>query len=308
MGIDDVSGNLGSMFFYLGTYFICWGTIYSFQFIAKKSSVNPYLFGALGCLLVFGVGWNFTKAPFWFQLFKPVPIVVLVIGIFVLITMNKERKSGQISNANLFNFVFIIFSLLLLLKIFLNPVPNYYTFGLLLPATLVVVKFIVYDLPGLVQEKCGTSLVFHMVSSALVLYLFCGFLLWSKVFYDIKGLKVGHGWDQVFAISPIFDGRDQQIKSALSLIEEEMGQNDNFVAFPSGAMLNYLTRRENPIGYTFVDPFAIDLFDEGSILNALQQSPPDYIIFVNIAFHQFENALLRKGICEVYLFLDHQKL
>jgi len=65
----------------------------------------------------------------------------------------------------------------------------------------------------------------------------------------------------------------------LERIEKIMGKNETFVAFPEGALYNYLARRDNPTPYYDFKPVPVEIW--GNLYFAsLKKFPPDYVLLV----------------------------
>ncbi|MFT5696093.1 MAG: hypothetical protein ACI9QQ_002073, partial [Myxococcota bacterium] len=50
---------------------------------------------------------------------------------------------------------------------------------------------------------------------------------------------------------------------------------------PEGVMLNYLSRRESPTRYINFMPPELSLYTSAAIIEAFEQSPPDYVLLVH---------------------------
>jgi hypothetical protein len=145
-----------------------------------------------------------------------------------------------------------------------------------------------FDLRNRVQLFSGYSYVYRAAAISLILIFFTGNLLYSNFFYGLKVFPIGKDKDQFYGFDPYFWKRGIITKITLDYINEEIDKEDDFVVFPRGVMLNYLSRRENKTGYTFLDPFAVDLLGEDKIINSLQTTRPTYIILVNWTFTEFD--------------------
>lgn len=73
-------------------------------------------------------------------------------------------------------------------------------------------------------------------------------------------------------------------KYALEVIDQKLEPEDEFVAFPTGSMLNYMSRRRSPIPTTKLNPVELLMTGESTVLNSLKNNNPDFIILVDHDF------------------------
>jgi len=78
------------------------------------------------------------------------------------------------------------------------------------------------------------------------------------------------------------------IRTALEAIDQNLGKNEAIATFPTGAFLNYLTRRDNPIHNIFYDPFVWSNIGESPVINSLKTQRPRYIILIARYFSGFK--------------------
>jgi hypothetical protein len=60
-----------------------------------------------------------------------------------------------------------------------------------------------------------------------------------------------------------------------------MGKGTNFVVFPQGAMLNFLTKRINPLPYNTFMRAEVAKYGEEEILRSFMEHKPDYVVLSN---------------------------
>lgn len=295
-GLHDIPGNIWNMVFYSMVYLLLFGSIFLLNHLSVKAPINRKLLGLFYSVTVFGIGLLCMQRFDWFHILKPLPLIML--GCCTLAAISLKSRDEKAWEQNLPLLVFTLFSSLLLLKVLLNAKVTHYGFGLIMPATLLFIKLVLYDLPLWVEKRCGTSGIYRAVSLTLILYFMTAHLLLSSNLYRLKVLPVGQGADQMVAYHPNFWKRDMMVRVALDFIDEEMDAGEGFVAFPKGAMLNYLSRRENTSGYLFLDPFAENLFGETAVLNSLKTQPPPYILFINWHFKEFAKPVFGKDFAQ----------
>ena len=67
----------------------------------------------------------------------------------------------------------------------------------------------------------------------------------------------------------------------LGQIERVMAPEDDFIMLPEGTLVNYLSRRKNPVKYTSFLPSDMTIYGEETILSAIRENPPDFVIFIS---------------------------
>jgi hypothetical protein len=110
---------------------------------ACEQSIRRYLVGssALICgLIALGV-FSIPNMP-WLSLGRPLPFFMLLFLVFLSIQIFKNRS--RIEPRIITQWVLVLFSLMLLMKILLNAHIYHYGFVLALPATLVMVVLLAY--------------------------------------------------------------------------------------------------------------------------------------------------------------------
>ncbi len=116
----------------------------------------------------------------------------------------------------------------------------------------------------------------------------------SYSFYRMKTFPIGEGRDRIYGYVPenldtgsLAFTREMAFKYALEVIAEEMGPEDTFVTLPESPMLNYLSRRANPIETIVFNSGVWVLTGEAPVLKSLQKKRPPYIVFVHRDFKHF---------------------
>ncbi len=172
----------------------------------------------------------------------------------------------------------VLFSLVLLMKTLLNSHIYHYGFALALPATLVMVVFLAYELPSRVKRALGDAGFYRSAMWTLILIV-VGTHAWITYrTYEMKNFPVGSGMDVVIDYHPAFTPRGQVMNLALNYIGQNMAPDKEFATFPDGIMLNYLARRRSPIADITLNPGVWVLVGDDAVLDHLKQSSPPYIV------------------------------
>jgi len=208
----------------------------------------------------------------WQDALYPLPLVMAaglaIAGKRVL------RRAGHRAIAQ---FALFAFALALMLKIMLRCCIYQYGFGLAMPALALFVVLLVDWAPAWLNRRGRGGIVFLAVSLAVLGVAVGMHLLVIDSFLARKTVVVGGDRDWLIA-----DGeRAKVVNRTLALIEERMGTDQTFVAFPEGVMLNYLSRRPSATRYVKFLPPEMLMFGEEAMLEALRANPPDFAVLVH---------------------------
>ncbi len=293
-GIDLFWENLGNMFIVLGSYLL----IYTILIFLNKGIASRYgntkalywiCFSAFLAPLII-----FKGDVFWLDLARPLPLILIAyIGIFVY-RLFFHSQTPQDKKRQIPILVLTLFSLALLLKIFLNVHVQHYGFALVLPGFLIFVALLIHELPLAFKKFQGSALVPSAFGLAFLL-AHAGMMGWiSFNMYQMKDFPVGKGRDRVYDFSPYRMGtpaepylRGVLFNYALEWIDKNLDPEEEFVTFPADTMLNYMSRRRSPIITGLFNPGALLLTGESPIFNSLKENSPDYIVLIDQEFPHF---------------------
>lgn len=285
MGINDPWANLAITF----TYFLIFTLVLFLIYLVSRAlsqNIKKYFFGfsAITCPLIAYAILSAPNVP-WLSFGRPLPLLMIVMGTALFIQISKQRSN--LSPQTLGQFVLIVFSLVLLLKIILNTHVYHYGFALALPATLVLVAFMIYELPLRLQPILESYRFYRSVMITLVL-VFVGYHAWfTSLIYELKNYPVSEGRDLVIDYDHNFNNRGEVMNLALNYININIPEETGFVTFPDGVMLNYLARRRTPIADITLNPGVWILVGDEAVIQRLESSSPDYIIYMDREFPYF---------------------
>jgi hypothetical protein len=154
----------------------------------------------------------------------------------------------------------------------------HYGFVLAMPASLAAMYFLMWLLPGLLEERCQVPAKF--LRAAFLPVLLVGFLfLWgySEHMYSLKRQTIGSGGDRIVTFGPGLDVGDG-VKAALDWMNQNLPPNATLAVVPSGVTLNYLTRRVNPTPCLFWDPNLLAVYGTKEMTARFEARPPDYVL------------------------------
>lgn len=290
-GTGSIGTNLSYLFIILGGYLVIY-TVLAFInkriLIRFKNNRAPYwiCFSAFLGLMVF-----FRNDIFWMDLMRPLPLALMVYVGIIGYQYFYRPQDPQDQMRQLSILVLTIFSLTLLLKIVLNVRVQHYGFVLALPGALIFVALVIHELPLIFKKLQGSELAPSAFGLAFLL-VYTGMMGWASFnMYDLKDFPIGKGRDRVYDFSHQRMGtpanpyvRGLLFKYALEVIDQKLGPEDEFVAFPTGSMLNYMSRRRSPIPTTKLNPVELLMTGESTVLNSLKNNNPDFILLVDHDF------------------------
>jgi hypothetical protein len=179
-----------------------------------------------------------------------------------------------------FPLVWTIFALMLTTKMGLYSRVWHYGFVLAMPAFAAAIYFLMWLLPGLLEERCQAPAKYFRAMFLPALLI--GFMfLWgySEYMYSFKREPIGAGGDQVITYGPGMNQGDET-KTALAWMNQNLPANATLAVVPQGIILNYLTRRANPTPCLFWDPNLLAVCGQKEMTERFEAHPPDYVLLV----------------------------
>jgi hypothetical protein len=291
MGIDFFWDNLRYMFIVAGGYLLMYTalTFLNKEIVSRFGNTQRtfwiFFSGSLALLIIF------HKNIFWMDLIRPLPLILAAYAGIIIYRWFFHSQSLQDKKRQISIFVLSIFSLVLLLKIFLKVHVQHYGFALTLPGFLIFVALLTHELPLLFKKFQGSAWVPSAFGLAFLL-AHTGMMGWISFYmYQMKDFPIGKGRDQVYDFAPHRMGtpakpyvRGILFNYALEWIDQELGPEEEFVTFPAVNMLNYMSRRRSPTLTGNLDPGVWLLTGESLILSSLKESAPETIVLVDQEF------------------------
>lgn len=283
IGLGALSANLKLMAYYIFVWAIIFAAIVFASRLSRKYFNNSIWANLLLLCLVPGALVFFQREIPWLDVLRPLPVILVLFGIYLCVTREKYFESPAQLAKGIVLFTVTVFSLVLLAKIFFNVHVYHYGVVLAMPATLVLIHILFFEAPRLIS-KTLTGQMFY-TSSALILFLIFTYshLRVSSDFYMKKNFPVGKGSDMIVGYNPSITPRSFMFQIALDVLEEEVQADEGIATFPMGALLNYMSRRVNPISTLSFNPVSKRIGEE-TVLKSLELKFPEYIV---ITFHDF---------------------
>jgi hypothetical protein len=212
------------------------------------------------------------------------PLPCLMGGLMLVLTARLRRnwRDSEDGKATIVGLTLVIFSGMLLGKIFLNVQLYHYGFALAMPATLTLIVALVGWMPGAISTHGGSGRLFKLVATGAIIITASLFLSVHHRRLTYMQYAVGSGGDRFLA-----DTRGAAMASTVAAIEARLGPGDRFVAFPEGAMLNYLTRRPSSSPFTSFRPSESRMFGPERLLDSLRRDPPEYLALVDRPIEEY---------------------
>ena len=278
-GLDNSSYNIMQMFDKASVYCMAVVLIAAFVYITYQLKEKPY-FGKLRIFFIIFVGfvlWRVFDNGVITAIFRPLPLILLLFGIFIKwgLAKGKAVTPQMVGLA-----VFLCFALLMLFKIYFDANISGYGFILALPAVLVLVVIMLEFLPKMIDglfkgsEDLVCSISFLLIGVVVLFYV-----NQSKIYYSARDFEITHGRDQIISFNPQVSGYSLQFQEALNFVNTHLGPRETFLVLPEGTLLNYLTRRDTGTHYFKLGPAEEDLWEQDAVLRDFRQHPPDYIFY-----------------------------
>ena len=145
-----------------------------------------------------------------------------------------------------------------------------YGFALAMPAALMLIDAIIGWLPVEIARHGGHARPMRIAGvCVLVILTICV----SANRYHGSAVPVGDNTDRFLAVD-----RGDEVVRAIQLIDALTPKNSTLAVMPQGLMLNYLTRRTDPIDCVNLMPPEVLSTGEDRVVEQLNSHPPDVIV------------------------------
>jgi len=294
MGTDALGENL----FLILKSFLFWALFLTIlgalNHALRKPVKRSPLVGILAIILFLLALQTFQSLIPWLELMRPLPFILLGTTIVLGFKVWKRNDGSSDPVATLVLLTLTIFSTVLLLKIFFKTHVYHYGTALAMPATLIFFKLLIDDFPNRIKKFSGNHIFFKgALIAGISLFAFNHFLI-SAGYYGKKIFPVASGGDTIISYNPEIAPRALFFQIALDILNKEMKEGETLAALPTGTLLNYLARKENPIDSISYNPGTWKLLGEQRVLNDLQATPPTYIAIVYHDFLEFDTRFFGK--------------
>ncbi len=282
MGLGSPGTNLTELlkYFFLGISVIALTALvnrFLIQIVSPSKSILISA-GMLAGVLLFKLVQLFPLM----ELFRPLPLIALSLTLYYLTRIFKNKNSER--EKFLILFAFSLFSFALLLKIILNTHIYHYGFALALPATLVTLRWALYELPNHKKFFSGSADFYRSAMVVLGLAIIASHIALGHQIHQLKTYPVGSGWDTIIEYSPELDPRGPIVADTLHYIQNHIEPNIGIATLPYGNMINYMSRHPNPLRIHSLNPVEAHIYGEQQYLDDMKNISPEYVLLVDIEF------------------------
>ena len=274
-GTDDVGKSIGLLLAIGAGYAAVLGVPILIARLVPGSAKNRALLsGAVLALVAMSLGALHDWID-WQEIGRPLALTSTAAFFVLLIRIAKPQATGG-DCARVTRIVFATFAALLLLKIPLHVVLYHYGFVLAAPALMITVVAFVGWIPRWIDARGGCGAIARYGAIGAVLATSIAYLSHaSDHFYGHQKLAtVGAGADGFYT-----DSRGGEINQTLDAISATP-KDATLAVVPQGAMINFLSRRENPTPFVVLMPPELIMFGEDPILAEYQKHPPDLLVIL----------------------------
>jgi len=284
-GTDYLGKNLVSMGFYTGVLSMVFIFLMLLdRFFARHYATKRWLIPALYVTFA-GTFYVAEQHIAWFELLRPLPLIVFIFGIHQLIKALQTRGDPQWNPKGLFLISFSAFAFILLFKMLFNVHVFHYGFALAFPAAVLLVFIVTHEIPAhatALPRFLGTGRFYKHAVAFLIVIFIAKHVALSTSLYQLKNYPVGAGRDQLMDYYPFLNPRGEIVSQTLAYMEKEWPPEIQFAAIPHGSMINYLSRRANPVPILKYNAVEALLIPENIYLKKLKENAPPYILFLEL--------------------------
>jgi hypothetical protein len=223
----------------------------------------------------------------WFYCGYCLPLVCLTL---LALLLWRAARSGW-EPPVVFPFLWTFWSLALLAKLGLYCRVWHYGFALAMPAFVSGLYLFLWALPRQLEACAVRPALFRGLLWLLLLPGLTRLTQASLNLYSHKTMPIGSGADTILAFDPHFLAVDADMAAALRWVETNVPPRATLAVMPQGTVLNYLSRRVNPCGYTVWNPPEMAAFGQENMTAAFIRHSPDYLILHYVNYHEYGEGI-----------------
>jgi hypothetical protein len=218
------------------------------------------------------VAYIFVKRFFAYHLqYRMLPFICLGMALGVFQKQVNHKKNID----HVFIAVLSAFSFFLMSRVLFFAWAGQYGFYILTPALIVYYTFFLKTIPGFIKLN-SVRIFFTVCFMALSIFFIINHFSISKYFYQNKTLKI---FSLAGNINIFNNTRDYRVKELIEFLAENTNEKDTLAVFPEGILINFLSKRENPLYYYQYLP--LDLVRESvedGIIKDMKNKKIDYVV------------------------------
>lgn len=278
MGLSNLPANIKIMTFYFFVWAMIFAAIVFASHLSRKFFNNSIWANVLFLCLALGLFLLFRDKIPWLEAMRPLPIILFLFGIYLYATRSEYHGGPVQLSRGIVLFTVTVFSLALLTKIFFKVHVYHYGVALAMPATLIVIHILFFEAPRKISRTSPGEMLYKPAALILFLFFIISHVRVSSDFYMKKVFPVGKGSDTIIAYDPKITSRSKIFQIALDILEDKVQPREGFATFPTGTLLNYLSRRVNPLQSLGFNPVISTQIGEQTVLKSLRVHHPEYIV------------------------------
>jgi len=229
--------------------------------------------------LVMALGFLVVLLTHWLSIGRALLVPVVLLGIIAVGGALRGAWRGEAVTVQRTGLALVAaMAMLLLVRMILNVRICNYGFVLAVPATLLVVHVLVYELP----RRCGSAGqangLLQMTFMLLVLAGAADLARQSLANYAHRSYPVGAGRDLYYSYTPDINGDGAMLNIITSAMERYFGEVKTVVALPESQAVNYRLRKKNPVVEMQFTPDLLQMVGLENEVAALAANPPEAII------------------------------
>ena len=254
--------------------------------IEKKSQRWPGAFfvilGLVG--MVQAVSW--VLSDHYHGIFYGLPMVVIFMVGYLSLLLARHKQDEEKLRRILPFFVMAVWGLLMLSKVFLNVQIDFEGFVYAMPGIMLFIVFFISIVPEHFERVHAKGHFVQTLASVLLVLVFIVGLKPTVQAYQSRRFSIQSGSDKI--ICDLFSTQEiGGIASFLKDTDKIMGKDANFVVFPEGVMLNFLSKRVNPLPFiTFISAEMIS-FGEQDMLSSFKGHRPEFVVLNDRFFREY---------------------
>lgn len=272
MGLDIPFEHLRKLAFQL----VCLlGAIFLYAILFRKkveSSRDKIILLAASAILLAGVSMaDWTAAGY------PLPLLALTLLVFLWI----YYRHPMVRPPPIFPALWTVFALILPMKMGLFCRVWHYGFVLAMPAFVSAIYLLIWLLPQWLEKFGVHRGRFRWLMQMVLVFACAQYFAQSEIYYVKENLSIGADGDQIKTFNDESYPEGAGVSAAISWLQTNAPPQATLAVLPEGALVNYLTRRVNPSGYSVWMPPEMSAFGQTNMVAAFEQHRPDYVMLIH---------------------------
>ena len=268
MGLNDVSGNLLTMFAVIPFYAL---TLCVLAVYIPSRRVRALIL-SLSCMTLPLI--PLLGVPDALMVLRPLPLLLSVPALALGFWLIRFRDVAE-ARTMILRLTVTVFAGLLLVRIVLKTTVSTYGFALAAPGALVLIVALLSWLPAWLGARTRRIAYTGSILSVIV-YLALVSLDRFRMNFREQAEPVGTGADLFLG-----DSKCSFAVPALEAIRLRVRPGETLCVIPEGIMMNYLSRVDSSVPYTCFLPANFEMYGEHKIVRDFQDHPPDYVLLVH---------------------------